>query len=234
MSADPAAPATLALTIDGQTVRVAPGTTIWEAARAAGIEVPVLCHSPRLRPVGVCRLCVVDVGERVLAAACVRPCADGMTVQTRTPEVEAHRRTLLELLLADYPDAADPALRAKDANGGDELLAQARAHGVADIPWPDGAGNGGPGPRGRDGSSRVIAVDHQACILCDRCLRGCDELQHNDVLGRTGKGYTARIAFDLDQPMGQSTCVSCGECMAVCPTGALTDKATAGLKLERG
>ena len=73
---------------------------------------------------------------------------------------------------------------------------------------------------------------HEACILCDRCIRACDDLQHNDVITRTGKGYTARIAFDLDQPMGNSSCVACGECMAACPTGALTNKALAGLKLE--
>ena len=70
----------------------------------------------------------------------------------------------------------------------------------------------------------MIAVDHQACILCDRCIRACNELQNNEVIGRTGKGYGARIAFDLDQPMGDSSCVACGECAAVCPTGALVDK----------
>jgi formate dehydrogenase major subunit len=70
----------------------------------------------------------------------------------------------------------------------------------------------------------VIAVDHQACILCDRCIRACDDLQQNQVIGRTGKGYGARIAFDLNNPMGESTCVSCGECVTVCPTGALTNR----------
>src|SRR5262249_46124892 len=79
--------------------------------------------------------------------------------------------------------------------------------------------------RPKDLSSPVIAVDHQACILCDRCIRACDEVQCNEVIGRTGKGYTTRIGFDLDTPMGQSTCVACGECVAACPTGALTNKA---------
>src|SRR5207244_12831897 len=78
--------------------------------------------------------------------------------------------------------------------------------------------------RPRGASSPVIAVDRQACILCDRCIRACDEVQSNEVIGRTGKGYAARIAFDLDNPMGDSTCVSCGECAAACPTGALTNK----------
>ncbi|MBI2153986.1 MAG: formate dehydrogenase subunit alpha [Candidatus Rokubacteria bacterium] len=204
------------LTIDGRKVSVPEGTTIWEAARQAGIEIPVLCHDPRLRPVGVCRMCVVDVGERVLAASCVRAAADGMTVQTRSEKVERCRKTLTELLLSDYP--ADSAR--EKTTGDDLLLALGRSFGVRPeyltIPRGDG--------RARDVSSPVIAVDHAACILCDRCIRACDEIQHNDVIGRTGKGYTARIAFDLDSPMGKSTCVACGECASVCPTGALTHK----------
>lgn len=209
------------LTIDGREITVPAGTTIWDAARALDIDIPVLCHNPRMRPVGVCRVCVVDAGERVLPAACIRPCQEGMRVSTGTPEVVAHRKMLAMLLLSDYPEdsARDP------ATGDDELLALARELGVTAIPLPDGAGGR---PRGGDDSSPVIAVDHQACILCDRCIRGCDELQHNDVITRTGKGYDARIAFDLDTPMGESTCVACGECMAVCPTGALTNKSVAG------
>lgn len=220
MSAD-----TVTLTIDERPVTVPRGTTIWEAAQELGIDIPVLCHSPRLRPVGVCRMCVVDVGERVLAASCVRPCADGMTVRTATDEVQQHRRTLTSLLLSDYPEQS----QREASTGDDALLALARDLGIGAVPLPDGAANGGA--RGQDDSSPVIAVDHQACILCDRCIRACDELQHNDVIGRTGKGYAARIAFDLDNPMGQSTCVACGECLASCPTGALTNKSVAGLRI---
>lgn len=205
------------LTIDGKAVSVPAGTTIWEAAREMGIDIPVLCHNPRYRPVGVCRMCVVDVGERVLAASCVRECAEGMKVTTNSEKVTKPRRMLTQLLLSDYPEHS---IR-QDATGGDELLNLAREQDIDRIPFPDGASGQ---PRGNDASSPVIAVDHQACILCDRCIRACDELQHNDVIGRTGKGYTARIAFDLNNPMGDSTCVSCGECMAACPTGALTNK----------
>ncbi|MBI4512730.1 MAG: formate dehydrogenase subunit alpha [Gemmatimonadetes bacterium] len=202
--------------IDGRPVTVPEGTTIWEAARQLGIEIPVLCHDPRLRPVGVCRVCVVDVGERVLAAACVRGVADGMKVTTTSEGIERCRKTLTELLLSDYPRES----RREATLGDDELLALARRYGIdrEAIPLPRGDG------RREDLSSPVIAVDHAACILCDRCIRACDEVQHNDVIGRTGKGYGARIAFDLDVPMGESTCVSCGECAAVCPTGALTHK----------
>src|SRR5438046_5082217 len=93
----------VSLTIDGHSVSIPTGTTIWDAARTLGIDIPVLCHQPRLRPVGVCRVCVVDVGGRVLAPACVRECEEGMAVQTRTPRIEQSRRVLLQLLLADHP-----------------------------------------------------------------------------------------------------------------------------------
>jgi formate dehydrogenase major subunit len=207
------------LTIDGRTLRVPEGTTLWEAARRDGIDIPVLCHDARLQPVGVCRMCVVDVGERTLAASCVRTCQPGMQVQTATPEIESHRKLLTELLMADQPP---PERDAKEAGlGGNELFALARRYDA----WGErlSRANGRPD----DDSSRVIAVDHQACILCDRCIRACDDLQNNEVIGRSGKGYATRIAFDLDLPMGESSCVSCGECAAVCPTGALVDKPVA-------
>ncbi len=225
MSDSAAVDATLRLTIDGQDVEVAAGSTIWEAARAAGVEIPVLCHDPRLPPVGVCRVCLVDVGEKKLAASCVREAADGMTVTTRNEKIDACRKGLTELLLSDYPADAESGAKTH----GDELLALAAEYGVE---WPPASENGDrtapvagiPPGNGRpiDQSSPVIRVDHQSCILCDRCIRACDDVQVNAVIGRTGKGYDTRIGFDLDDPMGVSTCVSCGECEKVCPTGALS------------
>ncbi len=208
----------VALTIDGREVSVPEGTTIWEAARSIGIEIPALCQDPRLRPVGVCRVCVVDVGGRTLAASCVRACEQGMRVDTASERVERARAMLVELLVADAPP---PERDPKETTvGGNELFALARRYGVDGRRFPRGAAAARP----RDDSSCVIAVDHSACILCDRCIRACDEVQSNEVIGRTGKGAAARIAFDLDLPMGESTCVSCGECAAVCPTGALVHR----------
>lgn len=218
---------TITLTIDGQAVEVEPGTTIWDAATQAGIEIPVLCHDPRLPPVGVCRVCLVDVGEKRLTASCMRQAEDGMTVTTRNEKIDDCRMGLVELLLSDYPlDAGDTGTKTER----DELRALADQYGVT---WPNGGSNGTnrtapvsgiPSGNGRpiDQSSEVICVDHQACILCDRCIRACDDVQVNAVIGRTGKGYETRIGFDLDNPMGVSTCVSCGECEKACPTGALT------------
>jgi formate dehydrogenase major subunit len=218
----PAPTRTVTLTIDGTEVTVPEGTTIWAAARQAGIEIPVLCHDERYDPVGVCRMCVVDVGARAYAAACVRPCEDGMAVKTATPDVERNRATLTELLLSDQPAAdRDPK---QTTTGDNELLALADRFGLSASTLADSVGLPAGSGRGADLSNPVISVDHDACILCDRCVRACDDIQGNDVIGRSGKGYTTRIAFDLNDPMGASSCVTCGECVAACPTGALTNK----------
>ena len=213
------------LTIDGKTVQVPPGTTVFDAARMNGITIPTLCHLQSQTPVGVCRLCVVDTGARVLGAACVRPVEPNMKVQTNSEKVLAARKTLLELLMSDHPSPCT-----RQANSGDcelEVLAKEAGLGTPRFPRRNVS-------RGQDESSLAIAVDHDACILCDRCIRGCDEIKNNFVLGRMNKGYSAGIAFDLNTPMGDSTCISCGECMVSCPTGALTNKGVAGTAIALG
>src|SRR3984885_1168248 len=213
------------LTIDGQEVTVPDGTTILDAAKQLGIAIPVLCHDDRYDPVGVCRMCVVDVGARVFAAACVRPCEQGMEVTTTSDRIDAPRSMLTELLFSDQPD---PQQGPKETTTADnELLVLVRQDGVQQdngIPRAEG--------RGLDDSNPVISVNHDACILCDRCVRACDDIQNNDVIGRSGKGYTTRIAFDLNDPMGESSCVTCGECVSACPTGALTNKPIRGVPIQ--
>ena len=171
-------------------------------------------------------MCVVDTGGRVFAAACVRPCEDGMEVTTSTEELDRSRATLTELLMSDQPPRAeDP----KDTTTRDNLLLDlADGFGVARETTELPCGSG----RGTDSSNPVIDVDHDACILCDRCVRACDDIQGNDVIGRSGKGYSTRIAFDLNDPMGASSCVTCGECVQACPTGALTNKPIRGIPIR--
>src|SRR6201987_3179929 len=213
------------LTIDGTTVSVPAGTTIFDAARMHGIAIPTLCHQQNENPVGVCRVCVVDVGQRVYAASCIRQVEPGMTVKTSSPPVQAARHTLIELLMSDHPTPC-----ARQQHSGDcELEKLAGAAGVAESRFPRRST-----PRGKDETSAVIAVDHEACILWDRCIRGCDEIRHNWVLARRGKGYQAGVAFDTNLPMGESSGVSWGECMVSCPTGALTNKRVVGTELGSG
>src|SRR5271165_7667300 len=151
------------LTIDGRAVSVPAGTTVFDAARVNGIAIPTLCHLQSQTPVGVCRLCVVDTGARVLSAACVRPVEAGMKVQTNSEKVLAARKTLLELLMSDHPSPC-----ARQENSGDcELEALAKDAGVSTPRFPRRTVSRGP-----DDSSLAIAVDHDACILCDRCIRG--------------------------------------------------------------
>lgn len=213
------------ISIDGKSVRVPSGTTVFDAARMNGITIPTLCHLQNQTPVGVCRLCAVDTGARVLSASCVRPVEPGMKVVTNSEKVLNARKTLLELLVSDHPS---PCAR-QEKSGDCELEALAKAAGVTEPRFAKRTV-----ARGEDDSSLAIAVDHDACILCDRCIRGCDEVKNNFVLGRMGKGYSAGIAFDLNTPMGDSTCISCGECMVSCPTGALTNKGLAGTAIAAG
>ena len=213
------------LTIDDKPVTVDEGISVFDAARIHGIAIPVLCHQQNERPVGVCRVCSVDCGEKVLQASCIRPAENGMKVQTNSDKVKKSRRMIIELLMSDHPSPC-----ARQRNSGDcELETLARIEGVTTSRFAKRVS-----PRGQDDSSLVISVDHEACILCDRCIRGCDEIRHNDVLGRRGKGYNAGIAFDLNRPMGNSSCVSCGECMVSCPTGALTNKSVVKTVLPNG
>ena len=203
------------LTVDGKKVSVPPGTSVFDAARLNNIAIPTLCHQQNEKPVGVCRVCVVDVGARVFTASCVRPAEPGMVVSTNSERVKQARKTLVELLMTDHVSPC-----ARERQSGDcELEALAKQDNLTRSRFAPQATR-----RGVDDSSMSIGVDFDACILCDRCIRGCDEIRENFVLGRMGKGETTRIAFDNNVPMGESSCVSCGECMVSCPTGALTNK----------
>ena len=213
---EPTETRTVSLTIDGREVTVPEGTTIWQAAKDTGIEIPVLSTTSATTPWG---LPAVRGGRRRarVCRPCVRPCEDGMEVRT-APELERNRAQLTELLLVDQPPVAEDPKETTTADN--ELHVLVRRYGLDQDASSLPRGQG----RGEDRSNPVIAVDHDACILCDLCVRACDDIQGNDVIGRSGKGYATLIAFDLNDPMGESSCVTCGECVAACPTGALTNK----------
>lgn len=215
---------TINATIDGQEVSVPEGTTLYDAALSIGTEIPKLCHESKLNPVGVCRVCVVEVeGGRVLAPSCCRSVENNMVVKTNSERVKKSQKMLIELLMANHPSPCEKHRKTGDC----ELEVLAEQMGVVNSRFGHQIHE-----NGLDTSSKVIDVDHNACILCDRCIRACADLQSNDVIGRTQKGSKAKISFDFDLPMGKSTCVSCGECVAACPTGALTEKALVGERKE--
>ncbi len=200
-------------TLDGQPVEAAPGETIWAAAQSHGVAIPHLCHRPRpgYRPDGNCRACLVEIeGERVLAPSCRRTPREGMVVHSEdSARAQATRRMVFELLLAD----ATP----RDATAG--FAQWAERLGVTQSRFAPAAAR-----PPADLSHPAMAVQLDACIQCGLCERACREVQHNDVIGLAGRGFATRVVFDLADPMGASSCVACGECVAACPTGALLPK----------
>src|SRR5687768_9079414 len=207
-------PKMVTLRIDGRPITVPEGTSVYDAARQAGIYIPVLCHKENLTPVGVCRACVCDVkGSRVYPAACMRAVEDNMEVSTTNPKLDQVRSTVIELLLSDHPH---PCAKHKEDRSC-ELEIIAEKLGLREPIYTPRAAT-----KGTDFSNPSIAIDHSACIVCDRCVRACTDIAHNEVIGRMGKGYLSSISFDNNKPMGTSSCVNCGECMIHCPTGAIT------------
>ncbi|MCA3267371.1 MAG: formate dehydrogenase subunit alpha [Azospirillum sp.] len=198
--------------LDGRTVEIRDGETIWSAAKRLGTTLPHLCHAetPGYRPDGNCRACVVEIeGERALAASCLRKPTPGMKVSSAGARAQAARKGVIELLLADQPareTAHDPNSR---------LWFFAEVVGARASRYP--AREAPP----EDSSHPAMRVNLDACINCNLCVRACREVQVNDVIGMAGRGHRASIVFDFGDPMGASTCVACGECVQACPTGAL-------------
>jgi len=198
--------------LDGQQVEAQPGETIWAVAQRLGTHIPHLCHKPApgYRPDGNCRACMVEIeGERVLAASCMRAAAKGMKVRTATERATQARAMVLELLIADQPE------RATSHDPTSHFWSQADFAHVAASRFP-ATERWGP-----DASHPAMRVNLNACIQCNLCVRACREVQVNDVIGMAYRSHGAKVVFDFDDPMGQSTCVACGECVQACPTGAL-------------
>src|SRR6202521_225840 len=203
---------TIKFVLDGQEVEAPADETIFRTARRYGIKLPHLCYLPKpgYRPDGNCRICMVEIeGERVLAASCIRTATPGMKVNTQTDRAKSARRMVAELLLTDQPArevAHDPESELWKVIGRQKL--DVSRFPKRDLPAPDR-------------SHPAMAVNLDACIHCNLCVRACREVQVNDVIGMAGRGIHEKIVFDFDDPMGASTCVACGECVQACPTGAL-------------
>ncbi len=219
-------PASVAFMLDGQAVQARSGESIWSAAKAHGVDIPHLCHHEGLRPDGNCRACVVEIdGERTLAASCCRTATPGMVVQSKSERAMASQKMVLELLLADLPDAGHKWLANNPKAPHGELSAWAQRLGVSVRPALQALKRPAPTP---DLSHPAIAVNLDACIQCGRCVRACREEQGNDVIGMAARGAHAHIVFDLETKLASSTCVACGECVQACPSGALMPKTHLG------
>jgi len=223
---------TVEFTLNGQLVKAAAGQSIFNIAKDLGIAIPHLCHKEGLNPDGNCRACVVEVeGERTLAPSCCRSATPGMKVQTGSPRAVRSQKMVLELLLADLPEQGHKWLddRAEAPHG--ELSQWAEHHGVQVRPALSALRRE---PVPADLSHPAMAVNLDACIQCNRCERACRDLQVNDVIGLAHRGAHTQVVFDLADPMGQSSCVACGECVQACPTGALMPKSHMGAqKVDR-
>lgn len=201
---------TVTLTIDGQEVTVTKGTTILDAAAQIGIEIPVICYQPPLTANGLCRICSVDAGWRVQLAACVTECQDNMNIQTQSDNVNLGRRTILELLSSTV-----------DLHDAPEITSLIEQY-------------GGNPDRFTDGDRRTSPVyddnpfyirDYNQCINCWRCVQVCaDDAQYTYALTFDGRGFHTQIGTFQGDGMMDSTCVFCGHCVSVCPTGALLPK----------
>lgn len=205
----------ITFTIDGEEVTAEAGESIWQVAQRHGKTIPHLCYTPMqdYRADGNCRICMVEIeGERTLAASCIREPAPGMVVKIESERAESARNMVLELLVTDQPVVEEAHTTTS------ELWSWAGSMGIDISRFPR------HGDETEDLSHPAMAVNLDACIHCNRCVRACREIQVNDVIGMAYRGNHAKIVFDFDDPMGESTCVACGECVQACPTGALMEK----------
>ncbi len=201
----------ITLTIDDQPVSVPPGTTILKAAQAAGIEIPTICYHDSLTANGLCRMCVVEVeGSRTLQASCVAQAVQGMRVQTQSERVTRSRRTILEMLAATV-----------DLSEAPEIQAYMQEYAADEERYPDAESRQ---PELIDDNPMFIR-DYAKCVLCWRCVQVCaDDAQYTYAINFSGRGYETQIDTFYGKPMTGTSCVFCGQCVGVCPTGALKPK----------
>jgi formate dehydrogenase major subunit len=212
------APATVEVTIDGQTIAVAEGTSVMRAAALAGVDVPKLCATDSLDAFGSCRLCLVEIdGRKGTPASCTTPCTPGMNVTTQSPKLERVRRGVMELYISDHPlDCLTCA-----ANGDCELQDMAGAVGLREVRY--GYAGENHLDLAKDTSNPYFTFDSSKCIVCSRCVRACEEIQGTFALTIAGRGFDSRVNAGAGGSFFDSDCVSCGACVQACPTATLTE-----------
>lgn len=204
------------LTIDGVRVEVPAGTTVLEASRLAGVKIPTLCYLKDINQSGSCRMCVVDTGARAFQAACVLPATKDMVVKTNTPELREARKMLIKLILSNHDKQCLTCVRSQNC----ELQKLSRDLGVENGAEYAGEMN----QYSIDDASLSVVRDNNKCILCRRCVAACDKVQNIGVIGATNRGFKTAIASPWDLHLADMACVNCGQCITVCPVGALHEK----------
>jgi len=210
----------IVITINGSKLSGREGMTILEVARENGIDIPTLCYSPELIPIGACRICVVEVeGSKTLVGSCHTPITQEMVIYTHSPKVLEARKAMVELLLASHPDnclVCDKANRcelrkiAADLEVGlPRFKSRKRYYPIEDV-------------------SPYIVRDLSKCILCRRCIRACSEIKRADVFAMAYRGFDSKVVVDLDQPLDKDICRDCDVCISLCPTGALSKPSKIG------
>lgn len=203
--------------VNGIETKVPANATILEAAHLAGIRIPTLCYLREINAIAACRICLVQAtGVRGHAAACVQKVADGMEIQTNTPELRAARKTTLELILSNHRMDCLSCDRSQDC----ELQTLAREYGVDQYKY---MGNEDLKPQ-YERSAPHLVRDNSKCILCRRCVAVCGHNQHVAVIGTNERGFDTHVGSAFDMPLNDTACINCGQCISVCPTGALTER----------
>src|SRR6185436_13963436 len=210
---------TVSLEVNGVSVTVPQGSSVMYAASIAGMKVPKLCATDSLEPFGSCRLCLVEIeGRRGYPASCTTPVEPGMKVRTQTPKLQDLRKGVMELYISDHPlDCLTCS-----ANGNCELQDMAGVTGLRNVRYGfDGANHL---QSEKDESNPYFTYDASKCIVCNRCVRACEETQGTFALTISGRGFESRVSAGMDEPFMESECVSCGACVEACPTATLQEK----------